>query len=80
MYGIDTWGEAHAAIYVAALDRAIDELGDLPEIGPTRDDLRPGLRSRLVGEHIVFYRVTQREIRVSRILHARQDPFAAAEI
>ncbi|MEA2524608.1 MAG: toxin ParE1/3/4 [Thermomicrobiales bacterium] len=46
---------------------------DYPELGKPRDDLFPGCRNLLVERHIIFYRVTDDEIVVSRLLHVRQD-------
>ncbi len=78
--GIDAWGVERSAAYITALDRACERIGDHPEIGRARDDLRPGLRSRPVGAHVVYYEIRRDSIWISRILHARQDPFAAADV
>jgi toxin ParE1/3/4 len=37
------------------------------------DDLRPGYRKYLVGSHVLFYRVTNTDVVVVRILHQRMD-------
>jgi toxin ParE1/3/4 len=50
-------------------------LAQYPNIGRTRDeDLRPGLRSFSVGEHIIFYRArSDGEVVILRVLHGRRD-------
>lgn len=53
--GIHTWGEARAATYVAALDRAIDNLSEHPELGGVRNGLRAGVRAIPAGRHVVYY-------------------------
>lgn len=57
LHGITTWGEAQAAAYEAALDRALEHLGTYPDIGRRRDDLAPGMRGLPVEQHLILYRV-----------------------
>lgn len=42
-------------------------------MGSLREDLFPGCRCLPVGEHLLFYRVSDVEITISRVLHRRQD-------
>ncbi|MEW6306949.1 MAG: type II toxin-antitoxin system RelE/ParE family toxin [Verrucomicrobiota bacterium] len=42
-------------------------------MAPHRDNLRPGLRRRLVGDYLVFYLIKENEIHVVRILHGARD-------
>jgi toxin ParE1/3/4 len=53
---------------------AIHELLTHPQLGSVRNDLAPGLRNIRAGQHVVFYRVDERSIRIVRILHAKMDP------
>jgi plasmid stabilization system protein ParE len=48
-------------------------LVDFPELGQPRDDLYLGCRQLRVEQHILFYRVTEEEIIVGRVLHLRQE-------
>ena len=51
-----------------------------PFTGRDRSDLRRGYRSVLVGQHLMFYRVTDTEVVLLRFIHARRDlPAALAE-
>ena len=47
---------------------------DHPELGMPRDDLFRGCRGRTVERHVVYYRITDDEIIVGRVLHSGQDP------
>ncbi|WP_368072138.1 type II toxin-antitoxin system RelE/ParE family toxin [Actinomyces sp. oral taxon 175] len=40
----------------------------------TRDEVRPGYRSRAVGSHVVFYVISDGGVDVIRVLHQRMDP------
>lgn len=63
-----------------AADRFIDVLvhhfrllGDLPEAGRARDELRPGYRSFPVGEYLIFYRVHKPGVHIMHVVHGRRD-------
>ena len=46
----------------------------MPERGPRRDDLAPGLRTfNFERRAIVIYRIELRTVEILRILHAGQD-------
>jgi toxin ParE1/3/4 len=71
--GILNWGEAHARRYQAALDRALNLLGEFPQMAPRRPTLPPEFRGRLVEHHVIYYRIESDRIHVNRILHERRD-------
>jgi toxin ParE1/3/4 len=65
---------------VAAADRFLDEFWtaasrhvSFPRTGRNRDDLRPGLRSFVVGKHVVFFLPDADTIRIVRVLHGSRD-------
>ena len=68
-----TWGEAQARRYQAGLDRALNLLGEYPEIGPRRLDLPPRFRANLVERHVIYYRIEPDRIHVNHILHERRE-------
>jgi toxin ParE1/3/4 len=41
--------------------------------GVSRENLRPGLRALVYKNRIIYFRVTQDECRIVRVLHSRQD-------
>jgi toxin ParE1/3/4 len=51
---------------------------DHPERGRPRDELYDGCRSLNVGQHVVFYYLTDDEIIIDRVLHGSRD--AAGEV
>jgi toxin ParE1/3/4 len=69
-----TWGSEQRDRYADRLIEAMHELLVHPQIGPAQDAIAPGLRSRRVGQHVIYYRVLAESIRIVRILHARMSP------
>ena len=74
---LQQWGEEQRDKYALAMTRALQVLGENPNLGRARDDLAPGYRSYLVEQHVILYRVTTRSVRVSRIIHNRMDARSA---
>ena len=63
-----------------AADRFIDLLthhfrllGDFPQAGRRRDQLRSGYRSFPVGEYLIFYRITEPGVQIMHVVHGRRD-------
>jgi toxin ParE1/3/4 len=63
-----------------AAERFAEEVADRirllstqPRIGRPRDDLAPGVRSIVIGQYILFYRASDSEVVVLRILHGSRD-------
>ncbi len=66
-------GEGAADRFAAELDTACRLLASQPGIGRPRDDLGAGVRSRVVGYHVPFYRTTTDTFTVLRVLHGSRD-------
>jgi toxin ParE1/3/4 len=73
-YTFETWGEPQMARYVDGLHARFKEVARFPHLGRPRDELAPGYRSIVQGSHVVFYRTTDRDLIIVRILHGRMDP------
>jgi len=65
---------------VPSADKTVDAIVDAymsllehPFRGRSRDDLRPSLRNLVVNKYLVFYRVENEVIFVSRIIHGARD-------
>jgi toxin ParE1/3/4 len=58
---------------VQRIDEKFDQLSDLPFIGRERSSLAPGLRSVVVGNHLIFYTVNFDSITVVRVIDGRMD-------
>ena len=63
-----------------AADRLVDAVLEgsrmhvrFPNIGQSRDELRPGLRCFIASPYVVFYRPMEDTIEVLRILHGARD-------
>jgi toxin ParE1/3/4 len=73
-YSLSMWGEAQMSQYIDSLHGRFAELARSPSLGRSPDEIAPGYRSIVQGRHIVFYRITARELIILRILHGRMDP------
>lgn len=64
----------------AVADRVLDRLAEAasyltqnPEMGPARDDIRPGLRYLVSGSYLLLYRILGEDIEIVRAVHGRRD-------
>lgn len=55
------------------LEEAANRLADNPQIGPARDDIRPGLRYLVSGPYLLLYRIRDGGIEIVRVVHGRRD-------
>lgn len=74
LYGLTHWGAPQTDAYLARLADGISRLTDYPKICKSRDDLVHGIRSWLVGSHVIYYQAPPDTISIIRILHERVDP------
>lgn len=56
------------------LHAAVEQLCLFPESGNDRTELVPGLCSRVMKTHVIFYRLVSETLQVVRVLHVHQDP------
>ena len=47
-----------------------------PELGPRRDQLAPGLRAYFYRDYAIYYRFTDTEVIVIRVVHGSRDAAA----
>jgi toxin ParE1/3/4 len=73
VYTSKRWGVAQRDTYRALFDRTLETLGANPEIGRAQDDISLGLRSFVVEQHVIYYRVIAGGVTVVRILHGKMD-------
>lgn len=73
-YGLRQWGQSQSDRYLETLKGSIWSLIEQPLMGIERPELLTGMRSLSIESHILFYRITTRNIEVVRVLHGRQDP------
>lgn len=68
----ERFGQEQTRQYVRGLDKIIEGVARSPKAGrPVA--IRPGLRRRLYESHVVYYGEEGDNLRIVRILHARQD-------
>lgn len=53
--------------------RKCQKLADAPEMGRKRDELAPGLRSFVVKNYVIFYRIKDEALEIVRVLSALRD-------
>jgi toxin ParE1/3/4 len=72
-YSAEHWSPAVADRHLRDINQAALWLCQWPFAGKAREELRPGLRSVFVNPHIIFYRLTDQDIEIVRILNSRQE-------
>jgi toxin ParE1/3/4 len=70
-YTLERWGDARMVRYVDDLHRRFALLSQFPETGRRRPDVGRRYRSVTQGSHVIFYRVTVKEVVIVRVLHGR---------
>ena len=62
-----------AAAILDLIEVKCDLLAQYPELGRSREELFPKLRSFPASSYVIFYRVAIDEIQVIRVLHGSRD-------
>lgn len=73
VYTVERWGVEQAELYVRQLGSAVETIAQNPQRDRPCDEIREGYRRYPSGSHVVFYRITSKEVVVVRILHQRMD-------
>ena len=55
------------------IEKVCHSLAERPELGRSREELAPNLRSFPVGPLIIFFRVEKERIAIARVLHGARD-------
>ena len=71
-YSFETWGLAQAEQYILEIRDTCRMLASGEKRG-RGVDIRQGYRKEACGAHMIYFRETETEIEVVRILHGRQD-------
>jgi toxin ParE1/3/4 len=74
VYTATHWNIDQADRYQRQIGSAFHELAQFPAIGIERPDIARGIRSWVIGSHVVLYPVRDDEIVISRLVQTRQDP------
>lgn len=62
-----------AAVMVANLEARGQQLAEFPYLGPSRPEIRPGLRHLSFREYLILYRVEGDLVEIVRIVHGARD-------
>jgi toxin ParE1/3/4 len=58
---------------IREIEARFETVQDQPEIGPRRDQLADGLRVHLHRDYALYYRFTDTEITIVRVVHGARD-------
>ncbi|MEZ9265688.1 type II toxin-antitoxin system RelE/ParE family toxin [Vibrio splendidus] len=68
------WGRKQRNVYIRQFDATFRRLAENPELGKTRDEIRPGYRKFPLVSHVIFYQKTNNQpTLIIRILHKSMD-------
>jgi toxin ParE1/3/4 len=72
-WGATRFSPNTADTHLRDIYEAAHSLTESPFLGPSRDDLRPGIRARVVFPTVIFYRVGAHSIDIVRIVDGRRN-------
>ncbi|WP_454596957.1 type II toxin-antitoxin system RelE/ParE family toxin [Qipengyuania sp. SM2507] len=72
-YTAQRWAVDQADNYITGITSRIESAARTPEIGSPMGGLPSAYRKAAFESHRILYRITDRDMIVVRILHARQD-------
>jgi len=67
------WGVTQKRKYLDFINKSLQQLNQMGNVGRKRDDIVKGLYCYSVQRHTVFYRESEIEFTVIRILHSQMD-------
>ena len=72
-YTRENWGGEQEDSYLRSIYARLSEIKEDPARWKKRDDLFEGCQVALVGKHLLFFKHTDHEILISRVLHQAMD-------
>jgi toxin ParE1/3/4 len=72
-YTYENWGTDQAEIYIMGIHKTCMDLATGDKKGRDASDIRVGYRKQLAGSHLAFYKQTDDELTIIRILHESRD-------
>ncbi|MCF6251223.1 MAG: type II toxin-antitoxin system RelE/ParE family toxin [Methylococcaceae bacterium] len=73
-YTLQEWGVVQKKVYLDLIKKSFNTLSTVGNIGKKRDDIEHNLYAYCIKKHTVYFRETDHEFVVIRILHSRMDP------
>ncbi len=71
---LQEWGAVQKKRYLDLIKKSFQTLSTMGNIGKKRNDIEQGLYAYSIKKHTVYFRETDQEYIVLRILHSRMDP------
>jgi len=68
------WGIGQKKVYLGLIKKSFNTLSTVGNIGKKRDDIDQGLYAYSIKKHTIYFRETEQEFVILRILHSRMDP------
>ena len=72
-YTVEKWSVEQANRYYNLIFEEIDYICEKPHYGKSIDNIRKGYRVSKVKSHLIFYKVVNDIVEISRILHQQMD-------
>jgi toxin ParE1/3/4 len=73
LYTVEKWSIEQADRYYSLIVDEIKFVSSNPQSGKPMDHVRKGYRASKVKSHLIFYRITNQTVEVTRILHEQMD-------
>jgi toxin ParE1/3/4 len=73
LYTLEQWGVDQANTYLEAIIKRFDWLGENPQLGKNRDDIKRGYYCFPEGMHLVFYKIEKDQIEIIGVPHQSMD-------
>ena len=73
-YTLREWGKGQKKVYLELIKKSFNTLSTVGNIGKKREDIEQDLYAYSIKKHTVYFRETDQEFVVIRILHSRMDP------
>lgn len=67
------WGIKQRNLYLSDIDKRMAWLAENPQLGKSRDDIKPHYLSFPEGQHVIFYREVKGNVEILGILHQSMD-------
>jgi len=72
-YTQSEWGTTQKVSYLKLIKQSFKTLSRSGNIGKHRDEITQGLYSYSIKKHVIFFRESETEFKIIRILHVRMD-------
>lgn len=72
-FGLERWGQERSERFRADLQSFLRLIQSQPDIGRKRPDFGQDIRMALFDPYLIFYRRSEKQIKIMRIVHSASD-------